>query len=150
MVTVVALSAAVASFTGGRLADRFGFRRIIRIAIAVLCPLILLMMATKNIWFATTLVLLIYALSNMAQGPSVALGQKYLPNHLGLASGVTLGLAISVGGICSPLLGTIGDNYGLPTVFYVVSGVALIGFLGAQLLREPAAEPDEPATGTIK
>ena len=29
---------------------------------------------------------------------TVVLGQAYLPNHLGLASGVTLGLAIGLGG----------------------------------------------------
>ena len=43
----------------------------------------------------------------------VVLGQKYLPNHMGLASGVTLGLAVTMGGVISPVLGWISDNYGI-------------------------------------
>ena len=83
------------------------------------------------------LVVLFMALSALAQSPSVALGQKYLPNHVGLASGVTLGLAISVGGICSPLLGNIGDSYGLTATFYVLSGVTLIAIIGTWFIKEP-------------
>ena len=43
----------------------------------------------------------------------VVLGQEYLPNRVGMASGVTLGLAVSVGGMCAPLLGRLGDRYGM-------------------------------------
>jgi MFS transporter, FSR family, fosmidomycin resistance protein len=35
----------------------------------------------------------------------VSLGQLYLPGRVGMASGVTLGLAASAGGITAPLLG---------------------------------------------
>ena len=143
MVTVMALASTAAAFTGGRLADRFGFRKIIRLAFSLMFPLIILMLMTKSVVVATVIVVLLAAMINLGHSPSVVLGQRYLPNRLGLASGVTLGLAVSVGGICSPLLGRIGDNYGLTTAFYVVAGVALLGFAGTLLLREPqsAAEP---------
>lgn len=48
------------------------------------------------------------------QTPMIVLGQEYLPNRLGVASGVTLGLAVSVGGVFSPVLGLIADHYGGP------------------------------------
>ena len=39
----------------------------------------------------------------------VVLGQEYLPQRVGVASGVTLGLAVSVGGMCAPLLGRLAS-----------------------------------------
>ena len=137
MVTIMALTSTMAAFTGGRLADRFGFCRVIRAAFAMMIPLIILMLMTRNVWLATVLAALLAAMPHIAHGPSVVLGQKYLPHRVGLASGVTLGLAISVGGICSPLLGHLGDAFGLTTVFYVVAGVALVGLLGSLFIKEP-------------
>ena len=137
MVTVMALTATTAAFTGGRLADRFGFRQVIRGAFAAMFPLFILMLMTKNVWLATLLAAILAAMPHFAHGPSVVLGQRYLPNRMGLASGVTLGLAVSVGGICSPLLGKIGDNYGLTLVLYIVAGVALVGFVATLFIKEP-------------
>ena len=42
----------------------------------------------------------------------VVTGQHYLPTHVGLASGVTLGLAISVGGLAAPVLVKLADFSG--------------------------------------
>ena len=145
MVTVIAISAATSAFVGGRIADRFGFRRLLRIAFALMAPLAILVLQFKNVGLATVMVILFAAVLQVVHGPSVVLGQKYLPNHLGLASGVTLGLAISMGGICSPLLGKIGDHYGLPTVLYVVAGVALVGFVGTLFLKDPDAPRQDTA-----
>src|SRR5262249_60109706 len=43
----------------------------------------------------------------------VVLGQEYLPGRVGTASGVTLGLAVSVGGVVTPALGLVADHAGL-------------------------------------
>lgn len=51
----------------------------------------------------------------MPYSPMIALGQKYLPNHVGLASGVTMGLGVTMGGVVSPILGWVSDNYGIHT-----------------------------------
>jgi FSR family fosmidomycin resistance protein-like MFS transporter len=39
----------------------------------------------------------------------VTLGQDYLPHRIGTASGVTLGLAVSVGGLAAPVVGAVAD-----------------------------------------
>ena len=142
MVTVMAIASTLATFLGGRLADRFGFRNIIRVAIAAIAPLLVMMLITGNVWIATVFVVPLMAMVSLAHSPSVVLGQKYLPNRLGFASGVTMGLYVSIGGIFSPLLGVVGDNYGLTTALYVIAGVALIGFFGALLIKAPAVSTD--------
>ena len=142
MVTYMAIASTISTFFGGRLADLFGFRRIIRIALAAVFPLMIIMLLTSNVWIATIFFVLSAAANNLAHSPSVVLGQKYLPNRLGLASGVTMGLAFCMGGIFSPVLGMIGDNYGLSTTLYVISGIALVAFLGSLLLKEPMSSQD--------
>jgi len=146
MLTVIALSAAAATFVGGRLADRYGFSRFIRITFSLVFPLALLIPLTNNMWIAAALVVSLAAMLNFGFGPSIALGQKYLPNRLGMASGITLGLAVSVGGISAPFLGAVGDDFGLTTVMFILAGVGLFGFFGTLLLKEPATAAKIPET----
>lgn len=136
MVTVMAIAATFATLIGGRLADRFGFRRVIYLAFGTLSPLIVLLLFIHNVTLATLVVVILSAAVYISYSPSIALGQKYLPNQLGLASGITLGLTVSIGGICSPLLGKIGDVYGLTAALFVLAGIAFIGFIGAFFIDE--------------
>jgi len=153
MLTVIAISAAAAAFTGGRIADRLGFSRVIRVTFSAVFPLIILLTLTRNVLIATAIIVPLSIMLNLGHSPSVVLGQKYLPNRLGMAAGITLGLSVSVGGISSPILGRIGDAHGLTTVLYVMAGVALLGFLGTLLLKDPgspaaasASSPEKEAT----
>jgi FSR family fosmidomycin resistance protein-like MFS transporter len=68
----------------------------------------------------------------------VILGQDYLPNRIGIASGVTVGLAVTVGGLFSPLLGVIADATDLRVTFLILAGVTALALALAFLLREPA------------
>ena len=43
-------------------------------------------------------------LMQLSQSVTIVLGQDYLPTRIGTASGVTLGLAISMGGFAMPFL----------------------------------------------
>ena len=52
---------------------------------------------------------------------TVVLGQAYLPNHVGLASGVTLGLAIGLGGVMATALGVVADTWGVATVLWTIA-----------------------------
>lgn len=62
------------------------------------------------------------------------LGQSYLPRHLGLSSAVTLGLAVSAGGIASPALGALADHYGVtPTLTALLILPALAATLALPL-----------------
>ena len=69
----------------------------------------------------------------------VTLGQDYLPNNMGTASGVTLGLAVSVGGLASPVIGTLADHIGLEYALLPLIGLPLISFLVLIGLEDPRA-----------
>ncbi|MBR5229888.1 MAG: MFS transporter [Firmicutes bacterium] len=131
-----ALVGAVATLIGGYLADRFGFSRVIRIGMFMLVPCLAIMAASRSAVLCTIMVVPSAVFLNFAFSPSVALGQKFIPNHIGLASGITMGLASSFGGIVSPILGKVADNYGLPVVMWILVAIAAVGALASCTVPE--------------
>jgi FSR family fosmidomycin resistance protein-like MFS transporter len=126
---------------GGHLADRFGHRAILRIGFAgaaVFLPLLLA--APGNLWAVVLLVILAVTFFT----PSsllVVLGQGYLPKRIGVASGVTLGLAVSVGGMMAPALGLLADRQGVTAVMYAVEGFLVAAVLLSLVLPQARQQP---------
>ena len=67
----------------------------------------------------------------------VTLGQDYLPDRVGTASGVTLGLAVSAGGLLAPALGALADHTDLATALAVLTVAPLAALLITTRLPEP-------------
>jgi len=116
----------VGTLLGGWLADRVGRRVVIRIGFAGAALFLALFVGASDrnlaMWLLFPLAVFIF----MPTSVLVVLGQEYLPHRVGVASGVTLGLAVSVGGMAAPLLGRLGDSYGLQTVLAVLLGVLFL------------------------
>ena len=124
--TVLVVASIIGNLFGGRVADRFGYRSVIIAGFVLLsCFLPLLLIAPTASWFVILFAPIGLVLS-LPVSPMVVLGQSYLPNHVGLASGVTLGLALSFGGIMTPFLGMIADHYGLYTTISTLAVLPLI------------------------
>lgn len=68
----------------------------------------------------------------------VTLGQDYLPSRIGTASGVTLGLTVSVGGVASPLIGAAADATSLRTALAPLVVLPVLAWLLTRRLPEPA------------
>jgi FSR family fosmidomycin resistance protein-like MFS transporter len=134
MLTAFSFSGAVATFFGGRVADKIGFKWMILLSALCSAPLLVIFVLTSNLIVATLLLVLIALSLSSSYSPTVALGQSYLPNRLGLASGISLGVVVSVGGMSSPLIGLIGDNYGLSASMAVIAAIAFVGIAGAVLV----------------
>jgi FSR family fosmidomycin resistance protein-like MFS transporter len=75
----------------------------------------------------------------------IVLGQKYLPGRLGFASGVTLGLGVSIGGMVAPLVGSYADSAGLAAALRLLSFVPLAGALVTLTLKRPRTEKEQSA-----
>ena len=57
-----------------------------------------------------------------------------MPGYEGMASGLTIGLTIGLGGVGVTVLGYIADLYGVPAVFRIMPLLPLIGLLLSSLL----------------
>jgi FSR family fosmidomycin resistance protein-like MFS transporter len=77
----------------------------------------------------TLLVICIAILMSGCQSTFVVMGQSFLPNRVGFASGVMYGLTVSVGGMVAPGIGWIGDNYGLANSILVLAFVSVAGLI---------------------
>ncbi len=118
--TALLIAGAIGTLVGGRLADRLGRRRIMIACTATLTPLLLLFLVAGEV-AAFPLLALVGFFTVGSFAITVVLGQEYLPSRIGIASGVTLGAAIGVGGVAAWLLGLLADAVGLTPVLAIVA-----------------------------
>ena len=106
--SVMLVAGAAGTYLGGRLVDRLGRRVIVVGSMAALGPLLVLMLIAGR-WPATLLLAGVGFVVIANFSITVVMGQEYLPTRLGLASGITLGAAIGVGGLAAAALGALAD-----------------------------------------
>lgn len=136
----------ISNIIGGLLSDRYGCIRIIRLAFVLMAPVVFAFSLAGNLYAAFALLPFLGFVLYAPFSSLVVLGQKLLARNIGFASGVTLGLATSMGGMAAPCLGWIADNYGLARAIQCLGLVAVLGALFAFLLSS-SKEPDR-AQGT--
>jgi FSR family fosmidomycin resistance protein-like MFS transporter len=137
---------AVGTVLGGRLADRYGRLTVVRGAYALtvlaVAGVVLVPGPAVYLFVALTSAGLYVPFSL-----HVTLGQDYLPGRVGTASGVTLGLTVSVGGLAAPALGALADATSLRTALLPLIVLPALGALLLHGLRDPAPEERLVATG---
>ena len=136
-VSVLAFSGAVFTLFGGWWADRFGHLRMIKLGSLLLIPAVALAVVFESPLWVWLMLVPISLAFNMTYSPFVVLGQTYLARNIGFASGITLGISFSAGGLLAPALGWYGDEYGIMSVMVLIIGLAVLGALSAFLLRDP-------------
>lgn len=130
------------TLAGGRIGDRIGLVRTVRLGNALLIPALIALLSCGDRYAALPLAMLVGAVTNIPFAVLVKLGQDYLPSRPGSAAGVTLGLAVSAGGLFMPLLGLVAEHHGPGGAFVVLALLPLIAVGMSTLLREPT----QPAT----
>jgi MFS transporter, FSR family, fosmidomycin resistance protein len=125
------------SLTGGWLADRWGRLPTIRLGYLCGVPALVLLAVAPEAGVAFAGAVLSGFMLFMPFAVQVTLGQDYLPNRIGTASGVTLGLALSIGGLAAPLFGVLADSHGLPVTLAVLAVFPAASVALASRLREP-------------
>lgn len=129
----------ISNIIGGLLSDRYGCTRIIRLAFVLMAPVVFAFSLAGNLYAAFALLPFLGFVLYAPFSSLVVLGQKLLARNIGFASGVTLGLATSMGGMAAPCLGWIADNYGLARAIQCLGLVAVLGALFAFLLSSSNA-----------
>ena len=131
---------ALGTLVGGQLVDRIGRRSVLIGSIVAQIPLLLGFVLAPSEAVAGVLLAAIGFVTVMSFSVSVVMGQEYLPSRLGIASGITLGLAIGMGGIAAALLGVLADTAGLETVMWTIVALPWLGLALARTLPLTPAE----------
>lgn len=127
---------AVLTYMGGALSDKLGFLKTVRLANLIFLPSVLVFIFVPNIWgFFGAMIPMAFGVFSQ-YGPITVLGQKYLAKNAGFASGITLGLGITLGGLVAPYVGHLADIYGVQTALMTLIPVGLMGLLMSLWLKE--------------
>lgn len=143
--TLVLLGGAVGTLAGGQIADRIGSVRTVRIGNMLLPFAIGGMLLCHDPYGALPLSLLVGIVTGLPFSVLVKLGQDYLPGRPGTAAGVTLGLAVSAGGVFMPILGWVASHHGPQGVLVVLAVIPVLATGLSLLLREPVPPQGEQA-----
>ncbi|MEU9171726.1 MFS transporter [Streptomyces sp. NPDC048420] len=137
---------AVGTVLGGRLADRYGRLAVVRraYALTVLAVAGVVLVPGPAVY---PFVALASAGLYVPFCLHVTLGQDYLRGRVGTASGVTLGLTVSVGGLAAPVVGALADATSLRTALLPLVALPALGGLLLRGLREPSPARSPLPTG---
>ncbi|WP_371750051.1 MFS transporter [Streptomyces sp. NBC_01283] len=142
---VLYLGGAVGSVLGGALADRWD-----RVTVARWSYLLTGGFVAGVVFVPGPAMYLCLALTSAGLyvpfSLQVTLGQDYLPSRIGTASGITLGLTVSIGGLVSPLIGSLADATSLRTALAPLILMPALSWLLFRTLPEPAVP--QPAVAT--
>lgn len=144
---VLLLAGALGTLAGGPLADRYGRRTVLLATMGVL-PLLTVAFLASGKLLATVVAALIGAATIASFSLTVLMSQEYVPDRIGLASGVAFGLSIGLGGVGATLGGVLADAHGLRTTLEVAAALPLLAFLLTLTLpRHTGREAQERAAG---
>ena len=148
--SLMLVAGAIGTLVLGWVADRIGLRRTLLVTQAALPFLIVLFVAVGGV--LGTLALMLVGLCVVGTfGVTIVLSQLYLPRHVGMASGLSVGLAMGLGGIAAVLLGAVADAIDLETALYVAAAAPALGCVVCLFLPPPVAwsPPVEPAPAPV-
>jgi MFS transporter, FSR family, fosmidomycin resistance protein len=146
--TVMLVGGAVGTLVGGRLADRFG-RRSVLIGSMLVLPVLIVGFLVSPPALAMAFAALAGAATIATFAVTIVMGQEFLPGRIGVASGVTIGLSIGLGGVGAPLLGVLADAHGLRSVFELMAVFPAAALL-LSLTLPVRRDGDEPARGAVE
>jgi FSR family fosmidomycin resistance protein-like MFS transporter len=136
----------IGGFLGGPLADSYGPRRVIIWTLLAAVPFLLLGQLATG-WTLTMLIAVGGFLLQSTLPINVTFGQQIAPVSAATVSSLMMGFAWGVGSLLAPVVGVIGDAWGLNVALSITAVVPILAAAFALPLpnRVPAAGPAEPA-----
>ena len=138
------LAGAVGTLLLGPVADRIGLRLTLVITQALITPLILVFVYVGGIPGALALMLVGVCVVGTF-GVTMVLSQLYLPRHVGMASGLSVGLAMGIGGVASVVFGAVADAVDLKTALTISAVAPALGVVFCLRLPAPAKRAQDLA-----
>jgi MFS transporter, FSR family, fosmidomycin resistance protein len=131
------LSGALGTLLLGPIADRIGLRRTLVVTQTVIAPAMLVFVYVGGAIGALALMLVGVCVVGTF-GVTMVLSQLYLPRHVGMASGLSVGLAMGIGGVAAVVLGAVADAIDLRAALTISAVAPALGVFFCLRLPAPA------------
>ncbi len=141
LLSLMLVSGAIGTLVVGPVSDRIGHRRAMQLTQAVLAPLALLFVLVGGVPGAVALAL-VGACVVGSFTVTMVLSQEYLPRHLGTAAGLSIGMAMGVGGVAAVALGAVADAIDLRTALLACAATPALGAVLCLFLPAPHTPRD--------
>jgi FSR family fosmidomycin resistance protein-like MFS transporter len=129
-------SGAAGTLIAGPIADRIGLRQYAVGVFLLSAPLAIGYLFAGGIASYVLLGALGFVLMSTFT-VTVVLAQSYMPNNVGMASGLIVGFATGAGGLGVTVLGWVADNWGLPVALWISALMPLSAFVVSLFLPDP-------------
>ncbi|MBE3594279.1 MAG: MFS transporter [Candidatus Carbobacillus altaicus] len=126
------LSGALGTFLGGPLADRIGKKNVLFYSMLLSLPFSLLLPYLPPTGALMIVPLLGFILLS-SFSVSVVYAQDLFPGHVGVTSGLTIGLAFGLGALGAVALGVLVDWIGITQTIIAMSFLPLLGLTASKL-----------------
>jgi FSR family fosmidomycin resistance protein-like MFS transporter len=146
LLSCVLFGGALGTLCMGPLADRYSHRILLAASLGI-TPLLVLVFVLNGGILSAVAVVLAGATTVSGFGLTTVMGQEYLPSKIALASGMTVGFAMGLGGVAAVMLGVVADAVDLRAALLFTAVAPAIGALVALWL--PAEKRPKTRTDTV-
>lgn len=137
---VILIASAAGGVIGAFTADAFGRKKVTFISLAAAGPALFAFFQSSGVLMVPCALLAGFLLG-ASTAVTLVMGQELLPQSLGVASGLILGLAFAAGGVGVGLTGALADSHGLHYALNMIGVLPLIAAVLCLLLNKPARSP---------
>jgi FSR family fosmidomycin resistance protein-like MFS transporter len=149
LLALMLLTGGVGTIVAGPAADRLGRRPVLLASLLATGPLVLAFVLVGGVPGAVALAGVGVCVIGTF-GVTMVMSQEYLPRRIGVASGLSIGLSIGLGGVAAVVLGALADAVDLRAALYVCAAAPVAALALALLLPSPHARRRlEPAPGAM-
>ena len=127
VISLFALVCAVGTIASGWAGQALGAKKLIIVSYACVAVEVIIFAFNGSLIIALILIALLALTCDISYPSAVAMGQSFVPHHLGMASGLSFGVMVCIGALMTPVFGLIGDYFGLQVVMLCVTAIAILG-----------------------
>lgn len=125
------LGGVAGTYVGSILSDRLGARKILLGSITLSIPAIYcITIATTKLFAMASVVIAGFCIIG-SFATTIIIAQCMMPNNVGMASGLTIGFSVGLGGFGVTILGMLADRFGLPVVMQLLVWLPIVAAVTA-------------------